>query len=201
MAIDTRAPLIKEINSILSEHPDAINNLDVSIRKRILRLSDASLSELEVVLLRLQQARSSLFHNILIAIRLNSGVSSISSKMGVSSGKLLTMLEGGEHEHKQLADLMIRNGICSDMFFKKTRPFFNEELLSSNRSINFSKFLSNVKSSQQAYEALDKLLSPSSDVILAIVNCEFHPNANWACRKIEKAFELEIGCLDSIPLS
>ncbi|MDE5179022.1 hypothetical protein [Vibrio fluvialis] len=199
MAIDPRALLISEINRFITDNSHAVEYLDVSIKKKLVHLPDLRVSDLELVLLRLKQLNSSLYQNIIIVIRLNSGLREVSRLTGLSTEKIILLLDGNEADRKSLSSKMIASGLCDQEFFEKTRAFYPDSLLSSNRAINFSSVLSRAIDSQALYHELYKELTPRSDVILSLLNAEQHPHSNWGCRTIEALLELKKGTLDNMP--
>ncbi|MBY7854248.1 hypothetical protein KW429_11130 [Vibrio fluvialis] len=199
MAIDPRALLISEINKFIANNSHSIEYLDVSIKKKLVHLPDLSVSELEFVLLRLKQLNSSLYQNIIIVLRLNSGLREVSNLIEFPTEKIISLLDGTEADRRVLCNRMVDKKLCKQEFFEKTRVFYPDTLLCTNRAINFSSTLSSAIDPQALYNELYKYLTPHSDVILALLNAELHPHSNWGCRTIESLLELKKGTLDNMP--
>lgn len=199
MPINPRALLISSINEFVAANSHAVEYLDSTIKKKLLHLADSSVPELELVLLRLKQLNSSLYQNIIIVIRLNSGMREVSKRINLSTEQIISYLDGSDADLKSLSSKMVANNLCEAEFFDKPRAFYPDSLLSSNRSINFSAVLSRATDSQALYNELFKYLTPHSDVILSLINAETHPHSNWGCRTIETLLELKKGTLDNMP--
>ncbi len=199
--MNIKAHFLSSIKALIDEKPEVFRFFDVETQRILGNLDGVEVPELERLMLRIKRFDSSLSQNLFIAVRLFGGITELSHEMSESSELVLSLLNSDDDSgKKRLASAMLKLGVIPEDFFKKNRPFFSDDIVTSNRSLNLSRIFSTATDVTELHRILSDNLSPNGDEVLAcLINAKSHARASWACRKLERILEIERGILDSMP--
>lgn len=200
MEMDVKLAFFRKINNAISLDPTLLSFLvdtypDFSVR---LATKGFDLLELEKIQVSVSNYSSSHYQNLIIAIRLNGGVSETAHKLDIDASYItLALSSSNETQWNELIELLKSKNMIDDDFFDKARPYFNESMVSRFRRDNLTAILATATNYSEVINQMSTLLSPFEDVLLHIQKGITHSRSSWACRRIEKALKLSTGRLDN----
>lgn len=206
MGLNISAIIEQRVMSLIKDNPEIehfMSDLFPDFREKLID-NKFTISELEDLNCQLDNYHSTLYHNLVICIRLAGGVVSFSEKMNCESSYVNEVLRSNCRKTQQtFAKKIVDSKVVSEDFFSSTRIFFPQKFITHFRQKNLTNVFSLSKDYLLMFDTLTELLNkhiPSLDHVLTfIANGEHHEQSAKACRMIELELGLPTGVIDGRP--
>lgn len=206
MALNISSIIETKVMTLIRDNPDIeffMSDLFPNFREKFTN-SEFTVSELEDLHCQLDNYHSTLYHNLVISIRLAGGIEIFSEKLNVELEYVNEVLRSNCRKTQLLcAKKVIDSQIVQSDFFDSSRIFFPQNFITDFRQKNLASVFSLAHDYRAMFEKVLQILSektPSLDHVLPFISDgKYHELSAQACRSIESELGLPNGIMDDRP--